>query len=204
MMLMAGVEGEAPPSAGCSEAATPPPSAVVIVITMTAPSSLLFYVPCRLKDGGGGFRVEWWLRMRVGMKDVDVRECGAEVASCPVAAERRQRNAEDDGRYRLVKKLTPVNGEVLHENGVFRLVQRGGSYIAEPKYEILRFDLQKRTVRTQRACPLLLGQLMPVYEQFIRQFSPALNGDRSVPKLQKELVKSVVAEGILPMSGWCL
>ena len=64
LMLMAGVEGEAPPSAGCSEAATPPPSAVVIVITMTAPSSLHlhlhfhFYVPCRLKDGGGG-----WIRV---------------------------------------------------------------------------------------------------------------------------------------------
>ena len=142
--------------------------------------------------------------MRMRMEDVNGRECGAEVASCPVAAERRQRNAEDGRRYRFVKKSLPSRGEVLHENGVFRLERCGESYVVEPKYEILRFDLQKKTVRAQRARPLLLGLFMPVYKQFIKQFSPALNGDRGTPKLQKDLVRSVASEGILPMTGWCL
>jgi len=135
----------------------------------------------------------------MGMKDVDVSgECGAEVASRPEA----RRNAEDGRRYRIVKRLLPASGEVLHENGVFRLVQRGESYIVEPKFELLRFDLRKKTARTQRAHPLLFGQLMQVYEKFVERYEGALNGDRSVPKLQKELVRSVASEGILPMTGW--
>ncbi|MHC1577130.1 MAG: hypothetical protein ACXQT6_00310 [Candidatus Methanospirareceae archaeon] len=128
------------------------------------------------------------------------RECGAEVASRPDA----RRNAEDGcERYKILQKRLLPRGEVVHENGVFRLERCNGAYVAAPKFEVLRFDLQKKTVKTRRATPIFFGQFLPVYEQFIRQFSPALNGDRSVPKLQKELVKSVASEGILPMTGWC-
>ena len=122
---------------------------------------------------------------------------GQEAASLPNG----KRNAEDR-RYKILKKPLPVRGIVVYENGVFRLERHGGAYVATPKYELLRVDLRKKTVKARRATPIFFGQLLPAYEQFIRQLSPALNGERGTPKLQKDLVRSVASESVLPMTGW--
>jgi len=105
--------------------------------------------------------------------------------------------------WRQIKEPVSPRGFVRFENGVFRIEQRFGQLYITPKHRYIRITGKgRKAVQEAQEIPVM------TYEQFFDKYlshmqtwsTPDINGVR-VPGIQQKFLRSIMEEGVLPMTG---
>jgi len=102
--------------------------------------------------------------------------------------------------WRLLKQQISPRGLVRFENGVFRVEQRFGELYITPKHRYIRITGKgRKTVQEAYEIPMM------TYEEFFERFlkvpfnATTVNG--RVSGIQQKFLRSIMEEGVLPMTG---
>jgi len=102
--------------------------------------------------------------------------------------------------WRLLKEQINPRGLVRYENHIFRVVQRFGQLYITPRYRYVRItEKGRRIVQEAYEVPMMC------YEEFFERFlkvpfnATTVNG--RVSGVQQKFLRSIMEEGVLPMTG---
>ena len=112
----------------------------------------------------------------------------------------REDGARKRASWRQIKEPISPRGLVRYENNIFRIVQRCGQLYVVPKWRYIRItEKGRKTVQEAYEIPMMTYE--EFFERFLKVPFNATTVNSRVSGIQQKFLRSIMEEGVLPMTG---